>query len=168
MEAAGPIESRPGPREGTPAGRGARTGPTTGPGATRGHRSATESSVAFPQIPQLAVATKFRAAMADASKGTREADQHLVVGVGDGGRVAEPPRTRRPPARMSPSVKRNPIDELGVLAGRAHRDGHVHGILSGPGRTDRHRLLAREDVATLLDRRARPRIARSPAGTGAA
>ena len=79
-----------------------------------------------------------------------EANDHGVVGLGQGGRIAELDRgdIRVADQALGPQEADR---ELGLRAGRAHRDRHGNRLLARSGRPDLHRLLADERVVALLD-----------------
>ena len=107
----------------------------------------------MPQIPQLAVATKWRSATSDGVERPTEPDDDRVVGPGEDVRVAEVDALDLAVAD-EPLGAEEADGELGLGAGRPHRHGDRDGRLTRSGRPDLERFLAGERVGALVDGRA--------------
>ena len=82
----------------------------------------------------------------------RQAHQHLVIGLGGARRVPERD-IHHLGAVDQPFRAQEPDRQLRLVAGRAHRDRDLDGLLPRAGRADRHRLLAHQPVRASLDGR---------------
>ena len=137
------------------AGRAGRGSPSARRPARRGSgsaRRATSSIEALPQIPHDAVATKCRSATFESSNGRDSRTDDRVVGLAQRRRVAG--RSYRSTSWPSsrPSVRRKPDRELGLVAGRPHRDRDRDRVLARAGGPDLERRLADDAVVADLER----------------
>ena len=103
----------------------------------------------MPQIPQLAVATKWRSAIAEASNGAHEPDDDRVLGLGERRRVAGLDGVDVVVADQ-PLGAEEPDGQLDLGPRRPHRDRDRHRLLAGPGGADLERLFAHERVVARL------------------
>ena len=129
---------------------------TTGPGGSGWARRTTSSIEALPQIPHEAVATKCRSATFESSNGRRQPDDDGVVG------LAERPRVAAGRAQHVLAVEQalggeEPDGQLGLVAGRAHRDRDRDRVLARAGRPDLERRLTDDAIVADLERLAADR-----------
>ena len=123
---------------------------TTGPSGSGSERRATSSIEALPQIPHDAVATKWRSATFESSNG-RDRRTTIV----SSGWLSAPGRRRscRAPLAVDQSLRPQEADrQLGLVAGRPHRDRHRDRILARAGCPDLERRLADDPVVADLER----------------
>ena len=119
-------------------------------------RRTTSSIEALPQIPHEAVATKCRSATLESSNGRDSRTTMVSSGwLSVAGSPPAAPSTSWPSSR--PSVVEEPDRQLGLVAGRAHRDRDRDRVLARAGRPDLERRLTDDAIVADLQRLAADR-----------
>ena len=151
VQAAGLVEGALGGAQQVRAARARPSAATTGPGGSGSTRSATSSIEALPQIPHDAVATKWRSATFESSNGRDS--RTTIVSSGWLSARGSPPLVPEHLLAVEQTLgPEEPDRELGLVAGRAHRDRDRDRVLARPGRPDLERRLADDAIVADLER----------------